>query len=150
VRACAKVWGDADMSQTPLLQRNLRNLFYALTEKGLTLVEALHLISEGDNAIRRWVTGNIADPVVREQWRSYNAMSPREFRETFASVQNRLTEFLSSERMRRIFGQSTSTMDFRKLMDEGGILLVNLSWGSSVSPQNARMLGTLPINDLCI
>lgn len=148
VRACAKVWGDADMSQTPLLQRNLRNLFYALAEKGLTLVEALHLISEGDNAIRKCVTWNIADEVVREQWRSYNAMSPREFRETFASVQNRLTEFLSSERMRRIFGQSTSTMDFRKLMDEGGILLVNLSWGSSVSPQNARMLGTLLINDL--
>lgn len=148
VRACAKVWGDADLSQTPLLQRNLRNVFYVLAEQGLTLVEALHLISDSDASLRRSLTGNIGDEVIREQWRLYNALSPREFRETFASTQNRLVEFLSSPRMRRIFGQSRNTIDFRRLMDEGAILLVNLSWGSSVSPQNARMLGTLLINDL--
>jgi len=32
VRACAKVWGDADMDKTPLLKRCLRSIFYGYTE----------------------------------------------------------------------------------------------------------------------
>lgn len=148
VQACAKVWGDADLDQTPLLKRCLRNIFYVLAEQGLTLVEALHLINESDSAIRQALTQKIADDYTRSQWQSYNQMSPREFREVFGSTQNRLIEFLGSERMRRILGQSQNTIDFRKIMDEGYIVLVNLSWGGTVSPQNARMLGTLLINDL--
>lgn len=148
VRACAKVWGDADLDQTPLLKRCLRDIFYVLAEKDLTLVEALHLINETDSVIRQSLTEDISDEYTRTQWQSFNRMKPREFRDMFASTQNRLIEFLGSERMRRIFGQKSNTVDFRRIMDEGYIVLVNLSWGRSISPQNARMLGTLLINDL--
>lgn len=148
VQACAKVWGDADLNETPLLKRCLRDIFYVLAEQGLTLVEALHLIDETNAAIRRSLTSEITDEYTRAQWQGFNRMTPREFREVFASTQNRLIEFLGSERMRRIFGQKTNTVDFHRIMDEGCIVLVNLSWGKSISPQNARMLGTLLINDL--
>lgn len=148
VRACGKVWGDEDQDRAPLLKRCLRNIFYVLAEKNLTLVEALHLIDEGNPNIRNLLTSDITDEYTLSQWQGFNKMSPREFREMFSSTQNRLIEFLGSPRMRRIFGQKTHTIDFRKIMDEGYILLVNLSWGKSISPQNARMLGTLLVNDL--
>jgi hypothetical protein len=148
VRACGKVWGDEDQDRAPLLKRCLRNIFYVLAEKNLTLIEALHLIDEGNTDIRRLLTNDIADEYTYSQWQGFNKMSPREFRDVFASTQNRLMEFLGSPRMRRIFGQGTQTVDFRTIMDEGYILLVNLSWGKSISPQNARMLGTLLVNDL--
>ena len=148
VRACAKVWGDADLDQTPLLKRCLRNVFYVLAEKGLTLVEAMHLISDTAPEVRRRLTADIVDPYTRQEWQGFNRMKPHEFRDVFGSTQNRLIEFLGSERLRRIFGQSQCTIDFRRLMDEGGILLVNLGWGKTISAQNARLLGTLLINDL--
>ena len=70
------------------------------------------------------------------------------FYEEFGSTINRMMEFLAAERIRNIIGQKDSTLDFKKIMDEGYIVLVNLSSGRSVSPDNARLLGTLIVNDL--
>ena len=44
--AVAQVWGGKDLHQTPTLKRVLRNVFYALAEQGLTLLEAEYLISD--------------------------------------------------------------------------------------------------------
>jgi hypothetical protein len=70
------------------------------------------------------------------------------FYEEFGSTINRTMEFLAAERIRNIIGQQAGTLDFKKIMDEGYIVLVNLSSGKSVSHDNARLIGTLLVNDL--
>ena len=58
-------------------------------------------------------------------------------------------EFLDSQNIKDIIGQTENTVDFRKLMDEGFIILVNLSGrGQRIARDQGQLLGTLIINDL--
>jgi hypothetical protein len=149
VKACAQVWGGEDTDRTPLLKRCLRLTFHALAEKRLTLLEAVHLANELDrHGLRKSLTGGLRDRIVREQWETFNALNARDFRDQFGSTVNRLMEFLASERIRRILGQQENVLDFRRVMDEGHILLVSLSSGKKISEDNASLLGALLVNDL--
>lgn len=148
VKACAQVWGGEDTNATPLLKRCLRITFHALAEKRLTLLEALDLITAETPLMRRSFTRDIKDPVVHLQWQSFQNMRPKEFTEQFGSTANRLMEFLASERIRRILGQQENVLDFRQTMDQGQVLLVNLSSGRNISEDNASLLGALIVNDL--
>ncbi|MFC1890253.1 type IV secretory system conjugative DNA transfer family protein [Thermodesulfobacteriota bacterium] len=148
VKAVAQVWGGEDQDKTPLLKRCLRILFHALVEKGLSLYEAQHLIDPVDEEVRKYITRDIADVSIKKQWNYFNSLKPKPFYDDFGSSISRMMEFLASPIIRNIVGQIEKTIDFRKIMDEGWILLVNLSPGDSVSDANARLLGTLIINDL--
>jgi hypothetical protein len=150
VRACAKVWGGEDTDRTPLLKRCLRITFHALAERGLTLLETQYLTSPTKKLAREFITSSIKDPIIKEQWDYFNSdkLTITRFYEEFGSTINRLMEFLAAERLRMIIGQKESTLNFEKIMNEGYVLLVNLSSGRSVSSDNARLLGTLLVNDL--
>ena len=47
--------------------------------------------------------------------------------------------------MRNIIGQPKNTIDFRKMMDEGKILFVNLSKGD-LGEENSSLLGSVLVN----
>lgn len=150
VRACAKVWGGEDTDKTPLLKRCLRITLHALAEHQLTLFETQYLTNPTDKTARQFLTQGLVDPIIRQQWDYFNShkITQRQFYEEFGSTINRLMEFLAAERIRLIIGQKERTLDFRKIMDEGYIVLVNLAGGRSISHDNARLLGTLIVNDL--
>lgn len=150
VNSCAKAWGAESMDSTPLLKKCLRCIFHALAEADLTLLESIFFISLSYDSkiLREHLIEKIKNPIIKEVWQSFIALKPREYNEQFSSSANRLIEFLSSERIRRIIGQRESTISFKKMMDEGYIVLVNLSSGQRLSRDNARLLGTLMINDL--
>jgi hypothetical protein len=148
VKACAQVWGGEDTDRTPLLKRCLRILFHALAEKQLSLLEAHYLIDPVDQETRRYLTRDIKDMIIQKQWDYFNALQGRQFYEEFGSTINRMMEFLSSPTIRAIIGQTEQTLNFRKIMDEGCILLVNLAPKGIISDDNARLLGSLIVNDL--
>ena len=54
-----------------------------------------------------------------------------------------MIEFLANPVIRTIIGQIEQTIDFRKIMDEGYILLVKLAAKDRISKDNAALLGTL-------
>ena len=148
VKVCAQVWGGEDMTQTPLLKRVLRSVFYALATKRLTLLEALALTNHEHAEVRRYLTRDLADYVFADQWQKFNVLGFREFEEQFGSTNNRLMEFLAAEIVRNIIGQQELVLDFRRAMDEGHIILVNLASRGRLSHDNARLLGALMTNDL--
>ncbi|MFC1613285.1 type IV secretion system DNA-binding domain-containing protein [Patescibacteria group bacterium] len=148
VKACAKVWGGENTDQTPLLKRCLRILFHALAEKELSLLEAQLLINPTNSIVRKYLTCNIADGNIKQQWDYFNTLKPKPFYDEFGSTINRMMEFLSSPIIRNIIGQIEHTIDFRKIMDDEWILLVNLAASDRISDDNARLLGTLIVNDL--
>ena len=148
VRACAKVWGADDLDRTPLLKRILRDVIHVLLEKRMSLRDAFYLIDSTNIEMRKYLVQNVSDPMVRQDWNGFNLMERKRFDEYFSSTVNRLHEFLSSDRVRRIFGQIQNVLDVRRIMDEGHILLVNLSSGESLSGESARVLGTLLVNDI--
>jgi hypothetical protein len=62
-----------------------------------------------------------------------------------SSVINKLSPFLLDSMMRNIIGQAESSVDIRAIMDEGKILLVNLSKGD-IGENNSALLGSVLVN----
>ena len=156
VQACAQVWGGEDPSQTPLLKKCLRAVFYSLSKKGYTLLEATELVSAADPFhIRQFLTSDLGDRVFQSIWNDFNSLAGnfqtrRLFVEQFSSTNNRMLEFLSAPTVRTIIGQNTNTLDLRTCIEEGEIILVNLAPSPKLSIDNARLLGTLLINDILV
>ncbi len=69
--------------------------------------------------------------------------------EVTSSTLNKLSPFLLDTMMRNIIGQSESSIDLRSIMDEGKILLVNLSKGD-LGENNSALLGSVLVNLILI
>jgi len=150
VKAIAKVWGGEDQDRTPLLKRCLRLILYVLAENKLSLLEAQRLINPDDATLRNHLIRNISDPTIREEWEFLNNRTRSQFVEDFASTRNRLMEFISSPAVKNIIGQTETVMDFKKIMEEGHVVLVNLQPQGRLTWDNARLLGTLIVNELFV
>src|ERR1700686_5909928 len=55
--------------------------------------------------------------------------------------------FLTSGHLSRLFGSGTNALDFRRIMDEGKILLVNLQPSKYLSREQQRLIGTFVLNE---
>lgn len=87
---------------------------------------------------------HVTDLNVREFWEKEMPASQRsnEFGEVTSWFVSKFGAFLSNEMMRNIIGQTESSFDLRKIMDEGKILLVNLSKGRA-GELNSKLLGMI-------
>lgn len=148
VKAVAKVWGGEDQDRTPRLKRNLEMIFNALAEKHYSLLETQFLIDPKNEQVRKYLTDGIQNEMIKQQWDYFNMLNPRQFYDEFSSTINRMMAFLTTRIIKNTIGQLEDTINFRKAMDEGWIVLVNLSATDKVSEDNARLLGTLIVNDL--
>jgi Helicase HerA, central domain/TraM recognition site of TraD and TraG len=113
----------------PRMEHILRNAVLALLEvPGSTLLSILRILT--DTKFRQPLVAKLKDPVVRAFWESEFASLPKKFQlEAVAPIQNKIGHFVSSPLLRNILGQSRSNLDLRSAMDDGKILLVNLSKG---------------------
>jgi hypothetical protein len=101
-----------------------------------------------DKNYRKKIVANIKDPVVRSFWvDEYATWEPRYVKDSVAAIQNKIGQLLSSSVIRNILGQPSSTINLRQIMDEGKILLVDLSKGK-VGEDNAALLGSMLITKL--
>lgn len=149
LEAFERVWGGEDTQTKPTIRRVLKATFVALAQLGLTLVEA-GLLYDPDDAVgaRAWAIANVTDPYARDVLKRLDqlAQDPRTRREFAMEVVgpiNRLAEFVSSSAIRSIVGQTQNTLDLRAAMDEGHVILVNLSGGRRVYERDADLLGRL-------
>lgn len=151
VNACAQVWGGENTNQTPRLKRMLRCVFHALAEKRLTLHEALYLVTTDDlDGVRGVITEDLDNQVIRRQWDDVKALRPDRRSEILESTMNRLMEFLAGDIVKQTVGQQKHVLDLSRAMDEGQVVLVNLAPNNRLSDDNARLLGTLLVNDLFV
>lgn len=84
----------------------------------------------------------VTDQNVIEFWQKEVPQSQRsnEYGEVTSWFVSKFGAFLSNEMMRNIIGQTKSAFDLRQVMDEGKILLVNLSKGRT-GELNSKLLG---------
>lgn len=108
---------------TPLILQYLRSCTYTLiANPGYTMAEIHLLLTDKD--CRQQLVAQVKKPQVRTFWRDYDAMPPAEQRIERSSILRRVDNFLQ-DLILPIVGQST-TIDFRRIMDERKILLVKL------------------------
>ena len=149
VQAMAYVWGASGTAHTPLFARWASNVLWTLYEKHRTLIEAEYLIDLMAKQPRLLLTQDLSRRSLAQAWAYANALTPRDFDAQISSTVNRLRTFLTNEKLRLMFGQIGASLDFGKALDEGPIILVNLSTeGAQVSEEDASLFATLLLSDL--
>lgn len=139
-----KIYGE---SWGPRLEYILRNVILTLLEiPGATLVDVLRLLS--DVNYRKKVVADIQDPVIKNFWEDEFAKMPDKLRsEAVSPIQNKVGQFATSKMIRNVIGHSKSTINLSEIMNEGKILLLNLSQGK-LGEDNAALLGAMVITQL--
>jgi len=140
-----KIFGE--VSWGPRLEYILRNVVLALLEyPGSTFLGIMRLLT--DSAYRRMVLNEVKDPIIRDFFiNEYEKYDPKFRTEAIAPIQNKVGQFLSASTIRNIIGQPKSTIDIRKVMDEGKILLADLSIGK-IGEDNSALLGSMLITKI--
>jgi hypothetical protein len=140
VSAFRHVWPD---SWGPRLDYILTNAVGALLDvPGATLLMLPRLLI--DDAFRmRLVHDHVRDPLVRAFWLNEYAGYSASFRaEAISPIQNKVGKALIDPRLRNMLAQPKNTITFRRLMDEGAIVICNLAKGQ-LGEGTAHLLGAL-------
>ncbi len=115
-------------------------------EEWATLIDVPRLFT--DEIFREYKVRKVKNPVVRNFWeRTYAAMGDREKEEIIPYFTSKFVSFITNRLIRNIIGQTKSAFRFREVMDEGKILLVNLSkW--KIGELNAQLLGMILVTQI--
>ena len=140
-----KIWGAEVWSGR--MEYILNNTILALLEyPDSTLLSINRLMSSKD--FRKKIVNNVKDPIVKAFWVDEFAKYADKFAtEATAAIQNKVGQFASHNVIRNILGQQKSKIDIRKIMDEGKILIVNVSKGK-IGEDASRLLGAFLITKI--
>jgi len=141
-----KIWPDVWSARMEYI---LNNTILALLEyPNATLLGVNRMLA--DKEFRKVVVDKITDPVVKSFWTQEFAKYTQKLEsEATAAIQNKIGQFISAPIIRNIIGQVKSSINMRELMDQGKILIVNLSKGK-VGEDNSRLIGAMIITKLQI
>lgn len=139
-----KIWVDAWSARMEYI---LNNILLALLEyPDATLLGVNRMLS--DKVYRNKVVENLTDPSVKSFWTDeFAKYGERYMQEAGAAIQNKIGQFTANPLVRNIIGQTRSSFDIRKVMDEQKILIINLSKGR-IGEQNTSLLGSMIITKI--
>jgi len=101
-----------------------------------------------DRNYRQLVVDYIEDDMVKRFWAiEFADWSEKYDTEAIIPLVNKLAQFLSDPALRNIFGQKENKVDLEKLMNEGKIILINLSKGK-LGEENASFFGSMFITKI--
>jgi len=114
--------------------------------EGGTLIDIPRMVT--DDEFREKVLKYVKDPMVTAFWEKQLAKTADFHKsEMYNYFISKFGRFMTNELMRNIIGQTKSAIDFRRVMDEGKILLINLSKGK-IGEMNSYLLGMVIISKL--
>ena len=132
-----RMFGD---SWGPRLEHILRYTLLALLDRpSTTLLDISRMLTDKD--FRKETLEYCHDVTVLQFWKhEFGQWNEKQVNESIAPVLNKVGAFTANPIIRNIIGQPKSSFDIRKIMDEGKILVVNLSKGL-IGEDNAGILG---------
>ena len=139
-----KIWPDVWSARMEYI---LNNTILALLEvPGSTLLGVNRMFS--DKVFRKSIVNQLSDPVIKAFWtQEYAAYQQKYEQEATAAIQNKIGQFSSATVIRNIIGQPTSSFNFRQAMDDGKIIIMNLSKGR-LGEDNTKLLGGMLITKI--
>ena len=131
----------------PRLEYILRNTLLSVIDMpDANLIMVTEML--GNPTFRAKVVAQLKDPILKSYWENEFANYTDKLKaESIMPVQNKVGQFTSSKLMRNIVKNSKSSIDLQKVMDEGKILILNLSQGK-LGEDNAALLGAMIITKL--
>ena len=148
VRVARGLWDQWGPRMQSILEQTVKTLHEAneQVEAGeqYTILDGLKLLS--DETFRKDALKRVSDPYILEWWARDFSSWHRQYRaEALAPVQTRLSYYASSKRARAILGQRRSTIDLRRTVHDGGVLLVSTAQGT-VGRDVAALVGASLLN----
>ena len=136
-----KLFGE---SWGPRLEYILRYTLLALLDyPDCTLLDITRMLTE--KQFRNDVISYVKDPVVKNFWvTEFASWNDKFATEAVAPVLNKVGAFTANPMIRNIVGQPKSTFNIREIMDQGKILIANLSRGL-MGEDNAATLGAMMV-----
>lgn len=124
----------------PRFEHAIRNaMLTVMSEPGNTFVEVVRCLTDA-NFVQELLP-KVTDPIIRRYWTDQIAQTSDFHKsEVLDYIVSKFGRFVTNKLMRNIIGQSKSAFDFRKVMDEGKILLINLAKGK-IGEENSNFLG---------
>jgi len=142
-----KLFGDEIFG--PRIQHYFRNACLTLMEdeeEGATLIDIPRIFT--DDSFLKYKVKKAKNPVVKSFWQhEYANTGDRERQEMIPYFSSKFGPFITNSIMRNTIGQKKSAFNFRKVMDEGKILLVKLSKGE-IGDLNTQLLGLVIISKI--
>ena len=139
-----KIWSDF---WGPRLEHILRQSLFTLLEyPDSTLLDISRLLTEKEYRLK--VLASVKNPHVLKFWKyEFDTYSKWLRSEAISPILNKVGQFLTNLPLRNILGQVENTFSMREVMDQGKILIVNLSKGK-IGEDNSTVLGSLILNQL--
>lgn len=136
-----------DLKQTggPMFEQYTRNALLLLMDdpnEKFTLMEVPKVMSDAE--FRRRLLGKCQNIVVKDFWEkeAEKAGGEAALQNIVPYITSKFNVFIANDYMRPIIGQSETSLNFRQIMDERKILLVNLSKGR-LGDINSALLGLI-------
>ncbi len=133
----------------PRFEHAIRNaMLTVMSEPGNTFVEVVRALT--DASFVEELLPKVQDPIIRRYWTDQIAQTSDFHKsEVLDYIVSKFGRFVTNRMMRNIIGQSKSAFDFRKVMDEGKILLISLSKGK-IGEENSSFLGLILVPKLLV
>ncbi|MEI6296873.1 MAG: DUF87 domain-containing protein [bacterium] len=141
----------SEESMGPMFQLYMRNALQLLMEDApnepCSLLEVLRLFT--DDGFRERKLARIKNVSVIDFWQKQATQTSGDWSLANMAtwVGSKFDNFTNNDFMRPVIGQTSSSFDFRKIMDDGKILLVNLSKGR-IGDINSNLIGMIIIGKL--
>jgi hypothetical protein len=129
----------------PRMEEILRQTLYALLARpGSTLLDVERLLSRTDDTARKEIIRSSKDEQTRYFFESTYPSFPKD---AHLPITTRINRLVRPKTVRTLLCQPGKSFNFRKAMDEGKILLFNLSDGI-LGEQTAQLLGQLVVSKI--
>ncbi len=143
---------DLKTTGGPMFEQYMRNAMLLIMEhpeSGATLMEISRVMADPD--FRRFKLNHCSNPVVHDFWvkEAEKAGGEAALSNVTPYITSKLNQFTANDIMRPIIGQQKSAFNFRKIMDEQKIFLINLSKGR-IGDLNAYLLGLVLVGKILI
>jgi hypothetical protein len=141
---------DLKSTGGPIFEQYMRNAMMLVMdhpESGSTLMEIPKVLSDED--FREFKLSKCKTQVVKDFWikEAQKAGGDASLQNMVPYITSKLTPFIANDIMRPIIGQQNSAFQVRQVMDEGKILLLNLSKGK-LGDLNAYLIGMVLVGKI--
>ena len=133
----------------PRFEHAIRNaMLTVMYEPGSTFVEVVRILT--DPGFVQELLPKVSDPIIRRYWTDQIAQTSDFHKsEVLDYIVSKFGRFVTNKMIRNIIGQSESAFNFRKVMDEQKILLINLSKGK-IGEENSNFLGLVLVPKILV
>lgn len=133
----------------PRFEHAIRNaMLTVMYEKGSTFIEVVRALT--DSNFVQELLPKVEDPIVRRYWTDQIAQTSDFHKsEVLDYIVSKFGRFVTNKMIRNIIGQSDSAFNFRQVMDNQKILLINLAKGK-IGEENSSFLGLILVPKILV